>query len=328
MDEETASVATEETSAATVETPQDGSNETVEPQARSKPAGYDPVDLSDLPPERQKEISDRLDYMYKQIKGDKRERAEAQRALNEYRQVAAQQAQLLSELQGGMGMVVDHLTVKQLNESESNLKAQMQVALDSGDTKTYVDAQARLLEITAQKLVKPQNPQRQQTETQRQAYAGQQIYSASQIGSDAMAGGELEIADLKYVEAWQNETDDSGNPLRPWASNVDTRNPSPQAQAALREAAAVFTNPAYSRMTIQQKMAEVDKRMGVQRSSSGQTVMGGSLTNRSKNTKITLSPKQAEIALKTKFGGPKAKSDADHLEAYRKQVEKLSKGAR
>jgi hypothetical protein len=89
----------------------------------------------------------------------------------------------------------------------------------------------------------------------------------------------------------------------------------------------VLRNPNFQNATMEQKMAEVDRRMGVKKSASRQTVMGGGLTGNRKTNKLTLSPKQQEIALKT---GSRDKSDAEKIDWYRKQLEKVNqrKGAR
>jgi len=44
-----------------------------------------------------------------------------------------------------------------------------------------------------------------------------------------------------------------------------------------------------------------------------------------------MTDKQKEIVVRTKYGGSKAKTDAEHIEAYRKQIEQVklsNKGAR
>ncbi len=91
----------------------------------------------------------------------------------------------------------------------------------------------------------------------------------------------------------------------------------------------MFSSARYAHLTIDQKLAEVDKRMGVSKPAARQNVLAGNLTSARKSPKVSLSPKQEQIAIRTKFGGPKAKSDAEHLEAYRKQIEATKRnGAR
>jgi len=69
-----------------------------EPQ--SKPAGYDPVDISDLPEERQKEIGDRFNYFYKQIKDMERKTRESDRAIRDWQESAAKQIHELPSVCG------------------------------------------------------------------------------------------------------------------------------------------------------------------------------------------------------------------------------------
>lgn len=285
---------------------------TPDPKPRDdKPAGYNPVDVTTASPD---EIKDRLDYLYKQVKPTQRE-------LKEYKQIAADQSKLIEELQSGQHAIIDHLQTDANTKAETVLRQQMQEYLEIGNTQAYVEAHEKLTELKIKKSQPKVSPQK--TETQKQAYAG-----AKQIGNDAFERGEISADDERYVEQYQTEKDESGRSLRPWTVNKsnDPNNPDPEFMEGLIEARAVFTNKRYENWTMAQKLAELDKRMGVAQTAGSQSVMGGNLTMRPKNTKITLSPKQQEIALRTKYAGPK-KSDADHLEAYRKQIEKV-KGAR
>lgn len=282
-----------------------------EERTSDKPAGYNPVDVATASPD---EIKDRLDYLYKQVKPTQRE-------LKEYKQIAADQSKLIEELQSGQHAIIDHLQTDANTKAEAILRQQMQEFLETGNTQAYVDAHEKLTELKIKKSQPKTQPPK--TETQKQAYAG-----ATQVGNEAFERGEISQDDERYVEQYQIEKDENGRSLRPWTVNKssDPNNPDPEFMEGLIEARAVFTNKRYESWTMEQKLAELDKRMGVVRPTGGQSVMGGNLTQRPKNTKITLSPKQQEIALRTKYAGPK-KSDADHLEAYRKQIEKV-KGAR
>jgi hypothetical protein len=284
-------------------------------ETRSKPAGYDPVDLSDLPPEKAQQVEERINYLYRQVK-------DTGKNIREYRSIAEQQAQLIEDLRNGVGMVVDHLENKTFQENEATLRQKMENAFEAGDLKGYHEAQDKLQDLKLQKLTKPQ-PQKK-TETQKQAYAGK--VSASSMAQEAVQDGELDPQDATFVSAWQQETNDRGEPLRPWTTTADPNDPDPDFVKALVITKKVWDQ--YPNRSIKENLAEIDKRMGVQTRSSGQTVMGGSLTTQGKNSKITLSAKQQEIAVRTKFAGPKAKSDADHIAAYRKQLEKVQASQR
>jgi hypothetical protein len=273
-----------------------------------KPPGYDPVDPKTATPE---EIQDRFNYMFRQIKDQKR----TDQTLRQYKEIAAEQARQLEELTNGFTGVVNHLQDKTFNETESQLTQAMQTAFEAGDTKAYLDAQNKLLDLKADKKVaalQKKNAPKQERKTELQTQE------------------EIELApeDQLVVDTWQDERDETGNILRPWAHNRGTtENPDPQYLAALQETFAVLRNPNFQNATMEQKMAEVDRRMGVKKSASRQTVMGGGLTGNRKTNKLTLSPKQQEIALKT---GSRDKSDAEKIDWYRKQLEKVNqrKGAR
>lgn len=278
----------------------------------NKPAGYHPVDPREATPEQ---VQERLDYLYRQAKQTKR----MEREMGKLEKIAADQSRLIEELSSGMNTVVGHLQEKQITESESQLKDQMKAALDSGDTKAYVDAQDKLFDVKARKASAPQK-----TETQKQAYGGERL-SPKQAVDHSLDNGDLTSQDATYIKSWMDEKDERGRQYRPWVSEND-----PEYEAAVSETKSVFTNPRFANLSMDQKLAEVDRRMGFTKPSAGQTVMGGNLTTRAKTSKVTLTPKQQEIAVKTRYGGSKAKSDAEHIEAYRKQIEKVQamRGAR
>lgn len=296
----------------TVESTQEtdsGSEQQVAQPTNGKAPGYDPIDFDTASPA---EVKTRFDYLYRQIKDQKR----TDSALKQYKQVAQEQSRRIEELTNVYTGVVSHLQDKSFTESESVLTQQMQVAFESGDTKTYLDAQNKLIDLKADKKL---------AATQKKTAPKQEVQQQQFDSDDA-----LPPEDQRVVDTWQDERDESGILLRPWAHNKsnDPNNPDPEYMAALSETFSVLRNPRLSHLTMEQKMAEVDRRMGVKKTTPKQNVMGGGLTGNRISNKITLSTKQQEIAIRTKFAGPKAKSDAEHLDAYRKQIEQSKKGAR
>lgn len=296
-----------------------------EPATAEKPAGYLPVDLDTANPQQVKE---RIDYLFSQIKNSERIGKENTKSLNEYRALAAQQSAVINELTSNMGVVAEHLHGKNVAESENAVRERMQAAFEAGDVKAYLAEQEKLIEIKAdQKFAKKQAPP-PKNETRQMANAGVKMGNAHDVAQDAMEGGELTRDDVTHVKAWQDESDSTGNLLRPWAHTEDPSDPDPDYVKALLISKKVWEkNP---NMTTQEKLAEVDKKMGVQSRQGGQNVMGGNLTRGQNKSKVTLSPELQKLAVRTKFGGSKAKTDADHIEAYRKQVEKVqsSRGSR
>lgn len=278
------------------------------------------VDLSDLPEEKRQAIEARFDHFSRLMRKN-------DRVLNEYRGITSEQSRRIDELSNGFGTVVGHLQERTFSDTETQLTEAMHAAHESGDTRAFIDAQNKLIELKAEKKI---------AEQQRKAAPAQPnrapIPSAREITNGAYEDGDLTQSDMSFINSWQDETDDSGMPLRPWARSRshDPHNPDPMYVAALAETQAVWMHPRFANKSVEEKMAEVDRRMGVARAAPRQSVMGGGLTGAKKTNKITLSPKQADIAIKTKFGGPKAKSDAEHIDAYRKQLEKTNsrKGAR
>lgn len=275
--------------------------------SNARPAGYDPIDETTATPQQVKE---RLDYLYRQVKDNDRYKKEANRVL-------ADQSRVINELSQAQQQVVTHLQDRTITDNEVQLQQMMQTAWEKGDTAMYNQTQSRLIDLKVQKNLLTQT--RQQPP---------QVPPSSGMPNISSDEGAISQAEQQATYAWQNERDEQGSLLRPWAFNnsSDQNNLDPNYLSALREAQAVFTNPKFANLPYDQKLAEVDKRMGLSKRTASQTVMGGNLTTARKTGKLTLTPKQEEIAIRTKYAGPKAKSDADHLDAYRKQVERVQSG--
>lgn len=257
-------------------------------------------------------IKAKMDHFYKEMKKHQKES-------REWRRIDQERQQKIIELEQATHVVVDHLTEKSLSDSEAQLNKQMKQALESGDNDGYLEAQDKLLNIKAQKIAKL-NTKKQQPQKQ------ERPLTTREAVDEGVAGGELTSEEASYAKAWINEAGDNGEPLRPWANNDDPEDPDPDFVKAATIAQSLFTKPAYQNWTVEKKLAEIDRRMGLTKQQPKQTVMGGGLTRKTPNVKVSLTPKQREIAIATKFGGPNAKSEADHITAYEKAVLK-SKGA-
>lgn len=321
--EQQAAEALSEAATETKSTPSETPREKSEPTERSN--GYQPyVDLSTIPDEAtRKAVEARFAHMSRLIK---KTETKYGGEINQWRDVAAEQARLIEELQSGVGAVVDHLQGKSIEDAESHWKAVMKTAFESGDVNAQMEANDKLIDIRTQKaLLKQQKTQKPQQPKQ-EASQPKFPTSATEIGNQGLADGEITSDDMNALSAWQEETDEYGNLVRPWAIS---NNPN-QLPAALPEAIAVFKNPRYAKLSMMQKLEEIDRRMGTKKASNSQNVMGGGLTGGRKIEKVTLSPDIERMAIRTKFGGPKAKSDAEHIEAYRKQMMevKAKKGSR
>lgn len=275
----------------------EGAVETTEEAAleNGKPAGYYPVDTSNLPEDIQKPVEERFDYLYRQVKQN-------DRTLQEYRRVASEQSKIIAELTNGVGAVVNHLQDKAFTDTEATLTQKMNSAFEGGDTKGYQDAQAKLIELQVEK--KFASKQRQVPQKQ----------EAPDPVKQAVAEGNLSQEEAYTIDAWQSEARE-GMPLRPWATIGH-----PDYERAYAETIAVMSNRNLASVSMKEKLEEVDRRMGLKNTTKN-TVMGGNLTNNRKNNKITLSAEAQKIAIRTKFAGP-GKSDSEHLAAYLKQIQK------
>lgn len=280
-----------------------GGERTESTVASDKPAGYAPVDPVTASPEQVKE---RLDYLYGQVKHSDREK-------REMRNILSEQSRIINELSAGQQAVVGHLTQKSFTEGKQQLQTAMQDAWQKQDNRAYIEAQNKLMDLQVEeRLAAKQQPVQQQQPQQRLPQ------SAAEIANGAVQRGEINQDEYRATETWQNERDGNGNLIRPWAFGSD-----PTHLSALYEARSVLANPRLAGLSYEQKLQEIDRRMGVQKKTSSQSVIGGSLTKPGKSGKLQLTEQQRTIALKTNYAG-KGKSEADHLEKYRQQVEKYS----
>ena len=290
----------EETVVESQEETQETSNDNAETPQNEKPAGYYPVDISNLPEDIAKPIEERFDYLFKQIKQNERK---GDSTLNQYRSLAAEQARVIEELTKGQSAIVDHLQDKTFKDTESQLTAKMNAAFEAGDSKGYQDAQAKLIELQVEKRFAKNKPVQQKPT--------QQTNPVQQ----AVQEGNLQPEEAYTIDAWQDESS-NGVPLRPWAKIGH-----PDYERAYAETIAVLSNRNLQDKSMKEKLEEVDRRMGLKQNTGKQTVLGGNLTTNRKNNKLTISAEAQEIAIRTKYAGP-GKSDSEHITAYLKQIQK------
>lgn len=273
-----------------------------------KPSGFDKVEFT---PEQQQRI-DRLYGNMKRYEGDAKD----------LRQINQQLISTIEQLHTGQQEIVSHIQGSDFQEAESRFASDREAAWNKGDLKAFNDANDKLHEIKTKRLLAQQQPKKT---TQQQPQ--QRDNSGERIVNRAIDQGEINPVDANIARSWMSETDATGNLKRPWTQGNDPRN-----YAAALEGQAVFNSPTWADKPIADKLREVDRRMGLQtqQQTTGQNVLGaGNLTRGKQTNNIKLSPEIEKLAVKTKFGGPKAKSDQDHIEAWKSAVLKSqSKGAK
>lgn len=301
----------QETGSQTIEAPIPAAVETQEPinSYKSDP-GYYSVDLSHLPEDVRKPIEDRFNYFFRQVK-------DQNRTLGQFRSVAEQQSAQINELMSATTQVVDHLQNRSFEDTEATLKATIRQAKIAGDTDAEFDATDKLIELKASKMMAAK------TQPKAENQSTQRINSINQISDEARSAGEISPEDHSVFNAWMNEKDQSGNLVRPWAFTNDMNDP--HFKGIVTEASAVFSNPRFANAAIDQKLTEIDRRMGVNRQVA-QSVMGGNLTTNKKSGTIRLSPDQEKIAIRMNVGarkGEKPRTDAEKISAYIEQMKKV-----
>lgn len=273
----------------------------------AKPAGFDPVEFTPAQLERFNRVYGNM----KRYEGKFKEQEQANHIL----------ADQLRQVMDGQQQIVSHLQVSDFQEAEGRLAADRDAAWTKGDVNAFNAANDKLHEIKTQRLLAAQQ-QKNQPKPQVQQQRG---VDGERIVNGALDKGSLDSAEANIARSWMAETDQSGSLKRPWTQQTDPRN-----YSAALEAQAVFNSPLYADKSMVDKLREVDRRMGIQtQQQGGQSVLpAGNLTRPSKTNNIKLSPEIEKLAIRTKFGGPKAKSDQDHIEAWKRAVTKSqSKGA-
>lgn len=314
-----AQTSTESTPVTTTEAPAAAPTETAQPavettqtsteQTEGKPSGFDPVEFT---PEQKA----RMDRVY----GNMKRYETKAREMEETNALLAEQVRILNETQS---KVITHIQNNDYQDAEAQLKGQRKAAYDRGDIAAVDDVNDRLRDLSVRKALAEMNGQKPQPQIQRQQPQGP--VSAQDVINNAVQKGDVTEEEATVYKAWISEADDSGQLKRPWTNQADLRN-----STAAFEGRAVFSNPAFANKTFAEKLREIDRRMGIQtQSTNGQNVLpNGNLTRSGKTNNVKLTDYEMKIAEKTKFGGSKAKSIADHHEAYRQaKIKSQQKGA-
>lgn len=282
-------------------------------QPNERPAGFDPVEFT---PEQKARV-DRIYGNMKRYEGETRTLREDNQRL-----IAA-----FETLQNQQGQIINHIQSSDFKDAETRLTSERQEAWNKGDINGFNKANDALLEIKAQKIVKDTLPKVLPIEQPKNnGYMNGQRMPVTDVVQVALERGEIEPQEAQIFKSWESQADDMGMKMRPWTDPSHPLN-----QAAAIEGRAVFENPSFKNKTFVEKLREIDRRMGIQTATpQNNSVLGsGNLTRGSRQPKVELSPQIERMAIRTKFGGSKAKSDADHVEAYRQAVlRSKAKGAR
>lgn len=281
---------------------------TVKTEAKQPENGKDwkPTDLN---PEQQKLFNG----VWKKFKT-------LERTTQDYENLLKEQSQVIEELRQNQGKVVSHLQSKDFADAESSLKQQRRDARERGDWDTVDEVNDKLEEIRIRKLSLQNQPKQQQTQEK------PRVQNAREAAQYAESQGAISADEQGIISAWQDETNSYGEPLRPWSNASD-----PRYSAALVEARAVFSNPMFQNKSMAEKLAEVDRRMGLETQKSRQEVMGsnvmgaGNLTRQNKNGsmgKVEISDRAANMAVRMKFAGP-GKTAEEHIQAYKLQIQQV-----
>jgi hypothetical protein len=309
--QEAAPVDTQTNDAPQTETAQTSEQQTQETQQQGKPEGFDPVEFT---PEQKA----RFDRVY----GNMKRYEQSARKVPELEQANQILAEQLKALHENQNKIVTHIQAEDYKSAEQQLKADRQAAWQAGNSQAYDDANDRLRDLSVRRAMAEMQPPKQ-TQIPQQPYMPK--VSGEAVLERATQQGVISQDEATTYRAWMDEADTNGNARRPWINENDPRNG--QAAAIGK---AVFNSPAMQTKSFGEKLKEIDRLMGIQQPQANQNVLpNGNLTRPKQNNNVKLSDYETKIAIKTKFGGPKAKSDADHVEAWRAaKVKSQQKGSR
>lgn len=258
---------------------------------------------TNLDPEQQKLFNG----MWKKHKTQERE-------LSELREIAAKQFEIIEETRKGQGQIVSHIQNKDFENAENQLKQARKEARARGDEDAVDEINDKLAEIRVKRNQVASQPKQQQPQ--------QRPRNATEAANYAASQGQLSTEEQRLIQVWQAETDEYGEVLRPWASDDD-----PRYLEALAEAKIVFNSARFATKTPEERLAEIDRRMGLKPREVEQQVMssrqGSShltrLNGKGNNRGVQMSERAERMAVSLKYAGP-GKSANEHIEAYRAQI--------
>jgi hypothetical protein len=276
-----------------------------------KPEGWDKVDFQNDPPDK---IEHRFNRLFKQTK-------QFQRDLQARDELLAEQSAVIKELHDRQNKVVNHIQNQDFNDAETKLIQARKEARANGDDDRVDAINDQLAEIKLKKLSATAAPKQQPQQPQRPQ-------NATEAAKYAVSQGALAEEDQEVIQTWQEEADEYGEPLRPWALASD-----PEYVSAVAIARSIMSpeNKKFAKKSMAEKLAEVDRRMGLERQQPRQEVMpsgrgtGGDLTraNGKGNMRgVQMSENAVKLAIHHKMAGP-GKSNDEHIEAYRQQIAKV-----
>ncbi len=217
----------------------------------------------DLPPEAQK----RFDRLYRQIKAQ--DKAKMLQGVH------------LTQLTDTVSRLQAELAAEKSKDAVTSLRAQIKEARESGDEERVEKLRDQLVEVQAEAAVQKRT---QPKEAPKQAL-------------EAPAMPEISRSDTAAIKRWSVAADDNGKYLRPWTQeghrDVDT---------AAQHLVEVLNSEEFEDHTIEEKLAEVDRRMGFKKAiptrKEGNAVLGADLTGSANKDKPSLTRDQAEVAEK------------------------------
>ncbi len=198
-------------------------------EQEDKPAGWQQIDYDRLPEAEAKVVEARVNRLYGQVKQSERLQ----------QQLAKDNKALFDRLKA-----LEDTTVSRKTDQ---IKQELKEAAEEGDSERIATLTADLVEATSRPAAEP---------------ASSDFPDADEPAGNGQTdlSEHLSAQEEAIVAAWYAQTDEAGQPIRPW---VDQNHPSFNAAATAFMAA--WNRPDVKEQGINAVLAEVDRIMGVQK---------------------------------------------------------------
>ncbi len=231
-----------------------------------KPEGFEPVDVSHLPEEDQDNIQARFDRLYGQVKmSDRRNKA---------------MESVLLEQQKALVDISQKLTETERTTAKKSIEDGIRMAEEFGDMPKANQLRQSLIEMNMEEKLQAALAKKQPNN-----------YSPENVLDTQMA----EVTDPyenAYLTQAMAERAPDGNYMRPWAQRGH-----PDLQVALQEAEVIWTSPKFANKTVEEKMKELDRRMGTPQRKQGSSVLSGG-GNQKTQQGAQLTPAEQQVAVR------------------------------
>lgn len=239
----------------------------VEQAHDEKPEGFEPVSVDHLPDDDKEAIQARFDRLYGQVKmSDRRNKV---------------LEGMLAETQKALQDINHKVNEQERTTARKSLEDGIRMAEELGDLSKANQLRQTLTEMNIEDKMRAMLQQKSPPSD----------YSNPDVLLDSQMAEVQDPYESAYLNQAMAERGVDGNYVRPWAQRGH-----PDLEVALREAEIIWTSPRFSNKPVEEKMKELDRRMGTpqRRNPGNQVLPSGGMSKQSNNVSIT--PMEERVA--------------------------------